>query len=87
VWWNPPVDSTFIQSYTVRLNENWGSLNLEEFAGNETYFTFQSNFTPGYLYYFAIVSTVLLIDPREAINVTTSRTPLVVGMVILPLNI
>ncbi|XP_055997755.1 uncharacterized protein LOC125645868 isoform X2 [Ostrea edulis] len=77
VWWNHPFDSALVQSYVVRLTEYWGSIDLEEFAGRDTNFTFESNFTPGYLFYFEIVSTVLLIYPRKMINVTTRR-PLVV---------
>lgn len=84
VWWNHPFDSALVQSYVVRLTEYWGSIDLEEFAGRDTNFTFESNFTPGYLFYFEIVSTVLLIYPMELINVTTTtRIPLVVGIMLV----
>ncbi|XP_061188876.1 mucin-like protein [Saccostrea echinata] len=70
-WWDhPAVDSSLIQSYTTVLTESGLTLNLSETVGNNTNCTFASNFLPGYLYYFRIISEVLLSDPTETIFVT-----------------
>ncbi|XP_062609553.1 uncharacterized protein LOC134271352 [Saccostrea cucullata] len=79
VWWDDPSsDSNLIQYYTVSLRDYWGSYNRHISVGRKNNHTFESYFTPGYLFYFYITSTVLLNDPTEIINVTTSWIPLVV---------
>lgn len=80
VWWNHPYqDVDLVQSYNVSLREIYNSYNYKASVELQTNYTFESSFTPSFLYFFEITSNVLLSDPEETFNVKTNTINLVVG--------
>lgn len=80
VWWGHPYqDADLVQSYNVSLRERYYSYNHKASVELQTNYTFESSFTPSFLYYFEITSNVLLSDPEETFTVKTNTINLVVG--------
>lgn len=80
VWWNHPYqDADLVQSYNVSLRERSNSYNYKASVELQTNYTFESSFSPSFLYFFEITSNVLLSDPEETFTVKTNTINLVVG--------
>lgn len=80
VWWNHPYqDADLVQSYNVSLRESSYSYNYKASVELQTNYTFESSFSPSFLYFFEITSNVLLSDPEETFTVKTNTINLVVG--------
>lgn len=80
VWWiHPYQDADLVQSYNVSLRERYYSYNHMASVELHTNYTFESSFTPSFLYYLEITSNVLLSDPEETFTVKTNTINLVVG--------
>lgn len=78
-WDHPYQDADLVQSYNVSLRERYYSYNHKASVELQTNYTFESSFTPSFLYYFDITSNVLLSDPEETFTVKTNTIYLVVG--------
>lgn len=80
VRWNHPYqDADLVQSYNVSLRERYYSYNHKAFVELQTNYTFESSFTPSFMYYLEITSNVLLSDPEETFTVRSNSFYLVVG--------
>lgn len=80
VRWNHPYqDADLVQSYNVSLRERYYSYNHMASVELRTNYTFESSFTPSFLYYFEITSNILLSEPEETFTVKTGTIYLVVG--------
>lgn len=80
VWWNHPYqDEDLVQSYNVSLRESSYSYNYKASVELQTNYTFESSFSPSFLYFFEITSNVLLSDPEETFTVKTNTINVVVG--------
>lgn len=80
VLWNHPYqDADLVQSYNVSLREIYNSYNYKTSVELQTNYTFESSFTPSFLYLFEVFSNVFLSDPDETIIVKTNTIYLVVG--------
>nr|XP_034338877.1 uncharacterized protein LOC109617378 [Crassostrea gigas] len=79
VWWNHPYqDADLVQSYNVSLRERSNSYNYKASVELQTNYTFESSFSPSFLYFFEITSNVLLSDPEKTFTVKTNTINLVV---------
>lgn len=78
-WIHPYQDADLVQSYNVSLRERYYSYSHKASVELQTNYTFESSFTPSFLYYFEITSNVLLSDPEETFTVKTNTINLVVG--------
>lgn len=79
VWWNHPYqDADLVQSYNVSLRERYYSYNHKAFVELQTNYTFESSFTPSFMYHLEITSNVLLSDPEETFTVRSNSFYLVV---------
>lgn len=80
VWWNHPYqDADLVQSYNVSLREIYNSYSYKTSVELQTNYTFESSFTPSFLYLFEVFSNVFLSDSDETIIVKTNIIYLVVG--------
>ncbi|XP_061188887.1 uncharacterized protein LOC133197060 [Saccostrea echinata] len=73
-WRHPSRDSDLVQSYSVELKSAENSIIMKnEFVGRQTDYKLKSDFVPGAVYVFTIISTVLLSDPQETIHVRSEN--------------
>lgn len=84
-WIHPYQDPNLVQSYSVLLRGH--SYSYETTVQSQTYYTFQSFFTPSFSYYFEITSNILLNDTKETFNVKTGPIELVVGKTFIHVSI